>query len=176
MIDKKRKRTRRYRYAVGYMIEQEGSGIVERLVRDGTFTRFGITENMIPGSTLQSLNRTDAEKILRKQEWKFWNYDKIDALTIPAKIFDSHILFDPKTAILLAQQSLNDSGFDLDETERLDKSTRKAIQSVDENNFFPTYIERLEIYGQDEYGTRKSLMRRIRNLPYKNVDTSTTTI
>lgn len=175
MMSKKEK-TRRYRFAVGYMIEQEGNGIVERLVRDGTFTRFGITEDMIPGSTLESLNRTDAEELLRNKEWKFWNYQKIKALTTPAKIFDSHILFDPETAISLAQASLEELGFDIKQTSRLDVRTRNLIEEVNDNDFFPVYVQRLELYVLEEYGERKALMRRVRNLPYKNINTSPTTI
>lgn len=175
----KKEQTRRFRYAVGYVIQQEGSGVVERLVRDGTMAKFGVREDQFLSSSLEELNRTDAEKILRKKEWRFQNYDKIEigAVTVPAKIFDTQILFSAERAISLAQKALQDLQFEsVEESGRLDPITRDRIAKATPKNFFENYITRLELFVQDEYGQNQPILRRIRNLPYKNVETSTTTI
>lgn len=169
-------RTRRFRYAVGYVIEQEGTEPVERLVRDGTRSRFGVRNNWVPGTDLDDLTRFEAERLLRDREWQFHNYDQIDALTVPTKIFDTHIVFDPDPAITLAQSALRQLGFDLSENGNLDRSTRRAIEEVDGQSFFPEYIEELEFYVNENFGGRSALIRRVQNLPYRNVDASATTL
>lgn len=164
-------RTRRFRYAAGYVIEQEGTDIVERLVRDGTFSKFGVREDQALDTSLESLTRTDAEKILRKKGWEFQNYEKIEALTVPTKIFDTQILFDPETAITRAQQVL-----EIEETARLDRKTRRAIEDVEEREFFPDYIERLRLFVEGNYNSRQAIIKRVRNRPYRNVQASSTTL
>ncbi len=164
-------RTRRFRYAAGYVIEQEGSGVVERLVRDGTFSKFGVRKDQVLDSTLESLTRTDAEKILRKKEWEFQNYEKIEALTVPAKIFDMQILFDAETAISNAQDVLG-----VEKTARLDRKTRRAIEDMEERDFFPAYIENLRLFVEKNYNSRQALIRRVKNRPYRNVQASSTTL
>lgn len=167
---------RRYRYAVGYVIEQEGEEPVERLVRDGTMSRFGVQQDWVPATDLQDLTRTDAEELLREREWQFYNYDKIDALTIPTKIFDTHILFSPNIAIEEAKSALEAAGFNVPETFTLDFHTRNAIEEVDAQTFFPLYIERLETYVEINFDGRSSLLRRVQQRPHRNVDASNTSL
>lgn len=169
-------RKRRFRYAVGYVIEQEGTKPVERLIRDGTRSRFGVRESWAPGTDLEDLTRDEAETLLRSREWQFHGYEKIDALTVPTKIFDTHIVFDPDPAIRLAQSALRQIGYDLSENGNLDRSTRRAIEQVDGQTFFPEYTDELEFYVNENFGGRNALIRRVQNLPYRNVDASDTSL
>jgi len=167
---------RRYRYAVGYVIEQEGKEPVERLVRDGTMSRFGVRQEWVPATDLEDLTRTEAEELLREREWQFYNYDKIDGLTIPTKIFDTHILFSPDTAIGEAESALEAAGFEVPETSTLDFHTRNTIEEIDAQDFFPLYIERLETIVETQFGGRSSLLRRVQRQPHRNVDASDTSL
>lgn len=167
---------RRFRYAVGFVIEQEGTGVVERLVGDGTKTRFGVKESWIPGRSLSDLGRSDAEDLLKEREWQFYGYDEVDALTVPTKVFDVHITFSPQTAISEAQSALRVLGFEVPDGGRLDRSTRRALEDVVPQDFFDVYIERLENLVESDYGGKKALLRRVRQVPYRNVDASDTKI
>lgn len=159
----------RFRYAAGFVIEQEGTGVVERLVRDGTESRFGVREDWVPGTRLEDLTREDAEDILQEREWQFYGYQKIEDLTIPAKIFDVHITFDFELAIRTAQTSLG-----VERTEELDFATRKAIEDAVSQDFFGDYISRLEFFVEQNFGGRDALIRRVQKIPYRNVETSAT--
>lgn len=171
-------RKRRFRYAVGYMIEQEGTGVVERLVRDGTYSRFGVKQSWVPDTDLKNLTRDEAENLLEEQRWKFRNYHKIDdALTPPAKIFDTQILFSPDVAIETAQTALFEIGYEeVEMNGRLDALTRDLIEIADPNVFHDQYSTELENFVIENYDGRRSLIRRVNNTPYKNVSTSPTTL
>lgn len=159
----------RFRYAAGFMIEQEGPDVVERLVRDGTKTRFGVRQKWVPAKRLEDLTREDAEDLLQDREWTFYNYHKIEDLTIPAKIFDVHITFEFNSAARFAQEVLG-----IEKTEKLDFATRRAIEEVQSQDFFAEYIPRLETFVNENFDGRKALMRRVQKVPYRNVDSSAT--
>jgi hypothetical protein len=173
-LDQKRK----FRYAVGYMIEQEGEGIVERLVRDGTYSRFGVRKSWVPNTDLQNLTRPEAENLLEQREWTFRNYHKIeDALTPPAKIFDTQILFSPEVAIGKAKDALFEIGYEQVEMNgRLDALTRDLIELADPADFSNQYTTELENFVIQNYDGRSALLRRVNNRPYRNVKTSPTTL
>jgi lysozyme family protein len=160
---------RRFRYAAGYVIENEGTEVVERLIRDGIKSRFGVREEWAPSESLENLTRDEAEEILQDREWTFYGYQKIEDLTIPAKIFDTHIVFDFETAITFVQEAL-----DVEETQLLDFETRKKIEEVQSQDFFSDYVSKLEEYVKLEYDNRNSLLRRVQKLPYRNVNASPT--
>lgn len=167
---------RRFRYAVGFMIEQEGTGVVERLVEDGTKTRFGVKESWVPGRDLSDLTRDDAEDLLKEREWQFYGYDEVDALTVSTKIFDTHITFSPQTAISEAQSALRELGFDAAQGGALDRPTRQALEEAAPQDFFDVYIGGLENLVESSYGGKEALLRRVRQVPYRNVDASDTKI
>ena len=168
---------RRFRFAVGYVIEQEGTKPVERLVRDGTRSRFGVRQSWVPGTKLEDLTREDAEEILKTRQWQFYDYDKVEkSLTIPTKIFDTHIVFSPFVAIEKAESALQAVGQNLSETKTLDYTTRRAIEEVGLQDFFPVYADMLEDYVESKYEGREALLKRVRRRPYRNVDASSTSI
>lgn len=153
---------RRYKYAVGYVIEQEGSGVVERLVGDGTFSKFGVREDRHPTVDLEPLNRTDAEDLLREREWKFYGYPFLRSATVAAKIFDTQILFSPEEAIKAAQEVAG-----VGTNARLNRSTREALENASPPRFLDEYIELLLDDGQ-----KQSVRRRIQRRPFRNVETT----
>lgn len=167
---------RRFRFAAGYVIEQEGTEPVERLVRDGARSKFGVRQNWVPGTRLEDLAREDAEEILKTRQWQFYGYDKIESLTIPTKIFDMHILFSPFVAIEKAESALQAIGQSFSETKTLDYTTRRAIEKARPQDFFPVYTETLENYIESTYEGREALVKRVRRRPYRNVDASDTSI
>lgn len=172
------KEKRQFRYAAGYMIEQEGSGIVERLVRDGTYSKFGVRQSWVPNTNLENLTRPQAENLLETSQWRFRNYHKIqETFTPSAKIFDTQILFSPEVAIGQAKQALLEIGYDrIEENGRLDALTRDILEIADPNEFLSQYVTELENFVIENYDGRKSLVKRVTNKPYKNVDTSPTTL
>lgn len=163
------KRKRRLRYANGYVIQQEGTEVVERLIRNGEKTRYGVKESLVPNKNLSNLSRDDAEDILENQIWNFYGYNKIDALTIPAKIYDTNILFNFEVAIKRAR-----SVFDLSSDPQIDFRFRKKVKGVRSQDFFDPYIILLEQYVEDNYGGRKSLIKRVNQIPPRNVNAETT--
>ena len=172
-----KKRKRRFRFAAGYVIDQEGTKVVERLIKNGSFSRFGIREEWVPSMNLENLNRSDAEDILEQRVWRFYNYHLIDeALVVPTKIFDTHVLFSAEVAIGNAKQALQDLEFKVEENGRLDPETRSSIERVDSNNFLNEYEFQLERYINSNYGTRKALVQRVKNVPDLNVNSSPTTL
>jgi len=172
----KLERDRRFRFAAGYVIEQEGTKPVERLVRDGTRSRFGVRQSWVPGTSLEDLTREDAEEILKTRQWKFYGYGEVESLTVPTKIFDTHILFSPFVAIEKAESALQALGQTLSETKTLDYTTRRAIEKARPQDFFSVYTEMLENYVESKHESRKALIRRIKRRPYRNVDASSTSI
>ena len=169
-------RDRRFRFAAGYVIEQEGTKPVERLIRDGIRSRFGVRQSWVPGTKLEDLTREDAEEVLKTRQWEFYDYDKIESLTIPTKIFDTHILFSPFVAIEKAESALQAAGQILSETKTLDYTTRRAIEEAGPQDFFPVYTEMLENYVKSKHEGREVLLKRVRRRPYRNVDASSTSI
>lgn len=169
---------RRFRYAVGYMIEQEGSGIVERLVRDGTYSKFGVRNSWIPNKDLEQLTRPQAEELLEEKEWRFRNYHKIeDVLTPPAKIFDTQILFSPEVAIGKVKEALISLEYEqVNRNGRLDALTRDLIEATEPDEFLDQYVLELESFVIENYEGKKALMKRVSNRPYKNVNASSTTL
>lgn len=153
---------RRYKYAVGYVIEQEGGGIVERLVGDGTLSKFGVREDRHPTVDLEPLNRTDAEDLLREREWKFYDYPFLRKATVAAKIFDTHILFSPEDAVKAAQEAVG-----VETSGLLDRSTREALENTSSPRFLDEYIDLLL-----EEGQKRSVRKRIQRRPFRNVDTT----
>ena len=167
---------RRFRFAAGYVIEQEGTKPVERLVRDGTRSRFGVRQAWVPGTSLEDLTREDAEEILKTQQWEFYGYDEVESLTIPTKIFDTHVLFSPFVAIEKAESALQAIGETLSETKTFDYTTRRVIEKARPQDFFPVYTEMLENYIESKHEGRKALIRRVKRRPHRNVDASSTSI
>jgi hypothetical protein len=178
MTDLSTERKRKFRYAVGYMIDQEGEEIVERLVRDGTHSRFGVRSDWVPGTDLNNLTRPEAEELLKEREWIFRNYHKIDdALTLPAKIFDTQILFSPNVAIKKAKRALFQIGHErVKINNRLDALTRDLIELADPDEFLDQYTIELENFVIQNYNGRSALLRRVNNRPFRNVNASITSL
>jgi len=160
----------RFRYSAGYVIQNEGPGVVERLVGDGTKARFGVRKSKFPFVDLEDLNRRQAENILREREWKFHNYPRLEVGTVAAKLFDTHILFSASDAFGIAQETLDDIGNVVTFTGDLDSETVNALEETS-SDFLDAYISNLEDFVNLNYGGRKVLLRRVRLLPARNVDT-----
>lgn len=171
MIELSREQLRRYKYAAGYLIEQEGSSTVTELTGNEKM-KYGVRESEAPGRKVESLSRQDAEKVLRKKKWTFYGYQKIEALTVPAKIFDSHVAFSKNFAFETAQTTLAQEQFEVEENGKLGRLTRKAIEEIRPQNFFGRYTSILVEELKERYGNRKALIRRANQLPYRNVETT----
>lgn len=160
---------RRFRYAAGYVVQQEGTEPVERLIRNGETTRFGVRQSLAPNQNLNDLGRDDAEDILKKRVWDFYGYDEIEALTVPAKIFDSHILFNFTVASENAREALG-----LDPEGGLDRTARKEIEAARSQDFFSSYTTLLEQHAREAHGGREAIIRRANRIPPRNVNAQTT--
>jgi len=169
-IDEQISEIDRFRYSAGFMIQNEGPRLVERLVRDGTKTRFGVRESRFPFVDLESLNRREAEGILREREWTFHNYPGLEVGTVAAKIFDTHILFSASDAFGVAQDSLNRIGRDVRSTGDLDFDTIAALEESP-SEFLDAYVSDLEDFVNINHDGKEALLKRVRILPPRNVDT-----
>lgn len=169
-IDEQISEIDRFRYAAGFVIQNQGTEIVERLIRDGTKTRFGIRESRFPFVDLEGLNRREAENFLREREWKFHNYPELEVGTVAAKIFDTHVLFSASDAFEVAQKSLNDMGEDVRVTGDLDADTVNALEDMP-SEFLDAYVPNLENFVDVNHDGRSVLLKRVRLLPSRNVNT-----
>ena len=169
-IDEQISEIDRFRYAAGYMIQNEGSELVERLVRDGTMSKFGVRESRFPFVDLESINRREAESLLRNREWRFYNYPNLESGTVAAKIFDTHILFSANDAFEIAQDALNDVNKDVERTGRLDFGTINALEDVP-SEFLDQYVTNLENFVDTNFEDNEAILRRVQLLPARNVDT-----
>lgn len=169
-IDEQISEIDKFRYAAGFVIQNEGTGIVERLIGDGTKSRFGVRKSRFPFVDLESLNRREAERLLRQREWKFYNYPGLKDGTVAAKLFDTHILFSAEEAFEIAQQTLNGLGSDLEITAILDSVTISALGDSS-SDFLDAYASNLENFVNVNYDGRSVLLNRVRLLPARNIDT-----
>ena len=168
------KEKRRYRYAVGYVIEQEGDEAVERLIRNGEKTKFGVRESWAPGRNIEELTRDDAEEILKSGQWDFYGYNRIEALTIPTKIFDAHILFSFGLAKSEAKSALETLDFQTGDQSDFDRRTIRSLEKVRSQDFFDVYTRLLREQVNQSYEGREALIRRVDRIPYRNVEARTT--
>jgi lysozyme family protein len=119
----------------------------------------------VPGRDLEDLTRPESEEILKEREWRFYGYQRLTRITIPAKIFDTHITFDFRPAIRFAQRALG-----VEETEDLDQKTIAEIENANSQDFFESYTSVLEDYVESDFGGDGALLRRVRAVPPRNVD------
>ncbi len=99
----------RFDIAVTKTLKREGGAKITEIAGDaGGLTKYGISQRAYPGLDIRNLTEQQARDIYKRDYWDRVSGDRIDSQAVAENIFDTAVNMGPKTAVKLAQATLNE--------------------------------------------------------------------
>jgi lysozyme family protein len=168
----------KFQFAVGYVLQNEGSEYTYIPEGDDPPTKWGITigdlaehrQIAVLPTDVQYLTRQEAEQIYYE---KYWIFGGVTSWKVAAKLFDHSVNLGIKPATIIAQRAANQFRYIHLKVDGIwGYHTEVAVNSLDANHFLDEYIQYLHQYYSDIVDSKpkkaiflKGWLRRANRIP-----------